>query len=196
MLPPKLTGKQNLIRQSLLAWTGLQRVIFAFSINNSFKSTEDVTLNSSNDILLENIGQIRKRQPIVTWLLSFILVGLGYYLSDIQFLGLEWLTRSGCLIVLLGVWLSIGSIIEERLLLSKLNVQQRIILSRTRMKLRKINAPQEYIDKEINAMDEEFDDKIEEIRDNVRYQLGVLEVSLLMTGTFLWGFGDLLLLVI
>lgn len=174
----------------------MQRVIFTFSMNNSFQSTEDVTLNSSNDILLEKVGQIRKRQPIITLLLSLVLVGLGYHLSDIQFLGLEWLTRSGCLIVLLGVWLSIGSIIEERILLSKLNVQQRMILSRTRMRLRKVNAPQEYIDKEINTIDEEFDDKVDEIRDNVRYQLGVLEVSLLMTGTFLWGFGDLLLLVI
>jgi len=129
----------------------------------------------------------------MTWLLSIILVCGGYYLSNIHFLDVEWLTRSGCLVVLLGIWSSIGSIIEERILVKKLNVQHRIMLSRTKIKLRKINAPPEYIDKETGALEEQFEDKISLIKDNVRYQLGILEVSLLMTGTFLWGFGDLIL---
>jgi hypothetical protein len=128
----------------------------------------------------------------MAWLLSVTLISVGYYLSEIRFMQLEWLTRSGCLIVLLGVWSSIGAIIAERVLISKLNIQHRIVLSRTKIKLRKINAPKEYIDKEIDSVEDAFDDRIEVIKDNVRYQLGILEVSLLMTGTFIWGFGDLL----
>lgn len=127
----------------------------------------------------------------MAWLLSLTLLLIGYYLSETRFLGGEWLTRSGCLIVLLGVWSSIGAIISERVLIKKLNIQHRIVLSRAKIKLRKINAPKEYIDKEVGTIEDAFDDKIEVIKDNVRYQLGVLEVSLLMTGTFIWGFGDL-----
>ena len=55
-----------------------------------------------------------------------------------------------------------------------------------------MKAPQDYIDKEIDTIEDDFDDRVEVIKDNVRYQLGILEVSLLMTGTFIWGFGDLL----
>ena len=135
---------------------------------------------------------IQKRQPIMAWLLSLTLIFMGYYLSEIRFLELEWLTRSGCLIVLLGVWSSIGAIIAERVLISRLNIQHRIVLSRKRIKLRKINAPKDYIENEIKTIDDAFDDRVDVIKDNVRYQLGILEVSLLMTGTFIWGFGDLL----
>jgi hypothetical protein len=143
--------------------------------------------------LYENqVISIRKRQPVMAWLLSLTLITIGYYLSEIRFLELEWLTRSGCLIVLLGVWSSIGAIIAERVLISKLNIQHRVVLARAKMKLRKINAPAEYVEKEIDSIEKIFDDKIDIIKDNVRYQLGLLEVSLLMTGTFIWGFGDLL----
>ena len=128
----------------------------------------------------------------MAWLLSLTLIFIGYYLSEIRFLQLEWLTRSGCLIVLLGVWSSIGAIIAERVLVSKLNIQHRIVLSRAEIKLRKMNAPKDYIEKEIATIEDDFDDRIDVIKDNVRYQLGILEVSLLMTGTFIWGFGDLL----
>ena len=128
----------------------------------------------------------------MAWLLSLTLIFISYYLSEIRFLQLEWLTRSGCLIVLIGVWSSIGAIIAERVLISKLNIQHRIVLSRTKIKLRKMNAPKDYIDKEIETIEDDFDDRIDVIKDNVRYQLGILEVSLLMTGTFIWGFGDLL----
>jgi hypothetical protein len=149
-------------------------------------------LSDSKTLYENKVINIRKRQPIMAWLLSLTLISMGYYLSKTQFLGIEWLTRSGCLIVLLGVWSSIGAIIAERVLISKLNIQHRVVLSRAKMKLRKINAPAEYIDKEIKTIEDNFDDKIDVVKDNVRYQLGILEVSLLMTGTFIWGFGDLL----
>lgn len=116
---------------------------------------------------------------------------MGYYLSKVHFLNGEWLTRSGCLIVLLGVWSSIGAIIAERVLIKKVKIQHRIVISRAKAKLRKIKATDEYINKEMDTIKDDFDDKIEVIKDNVRYQLGILEVSLLMTGTFIWGFGDL-----
>ncbi|MBA6352740.1 hypothetical protein H4J56_18460 [Colwellia sp. BRX8-4] len=149
-------------------------------------------MSDSKTLYEAKVINIRKRQPIMAWLLSITLISMGYYLSKTQFLGLEWLSRSGCLIVIIGVWSSIGAIIAERVLISKLNIQHRLVLSRAKMKLRKINVPTEYIDKEIATIEDDFDDKIDVVKDNVRYQLGILEVSLLITGTFIWGFGDLL----
>jgi hypothetical protein len=149
-------------------------------------------LSDSKTLYEAKVINIRKRQPIMAWLLSLTLISMGYYLSKTQFLELEWLSRRGCLIVIIGVWSSIGAIISERVLISKLNIQHRLVLSRAKMKLRKINVPTEYIDKEIATIEDDFDDKIDVVKDNVRYQLGILEVSLLITGTFIWGFGDLL----
>jgi uncharacterized membrane protein YcjF (UPF0283 family) len=139
----------------------------------------------------KDISKIRIRQILFSWSVSFVLIYVGYYLTEESFLQLEWLTRSGCLIVLIGVWSSISGIIQERVLIDRLNIQHRIELSRAKIKLRKFNAPKEYIEKEIDSIKEKFEDKMDELTVNVRFQLGMLEVSLLMTGTFIWGFGDL-----
>ncbi|WP_159820773.1 DUF3627 domain-containing protein [Colwellia sp. 20A7] len=148
-------------------------------------------MNDPKTIYQNKVVNIRKRQPIMIWLLSLTFLFMGYYLSKVHFLNGEWLTRSGCLIVLLGVWSSIGAIIAERVLIKKVKIQHRIVISRAKAKLKKIKATDEYINKEMDTIKDDFDDKIEVIKDNVRYQLGILEVSLLMTGTFIWGFGDL-----
>lgn len=128
---------------------------------------------------------------MMTWALAVLLVGIGIYLTKINFINIEWVTRSGCLVTLLGVWSSIGGVIQERLLVSRLNIQHRLALSKAKMKLRKINAPKEYIEKETLSIEDEFEDKLDYLKDHVRFQLGILEVSLLMAGTFIWGFGDL-----
>ncbi|MBU2883590.1 hypothetical protein KO525_10300 [Psychrosphaera sp. B3R10] len=149
-------------------------------------------MNDPKVLYNEDIANIKNRQPIMTWALAVILVGIGIYLTKINFVDIEWVTRSGCLVTLLGVWSSIGGVIQERLLVSRLNIQHRLALSKAKLKLRKYNAPKEYIDKEILSIEDEFEDKLDYLKDHVRFQLGILEVSLLMAGTFIWGFGDLL----
>lgn len=137
-------------------------------------------------------GVIRKVQHVSIWLISILVIALGVYLTMIEFCNIEWLTRSGCVVVMLGIWSGMGGIIEEGLLSSRLDVQRRIALSRAKLKLRKIAAPDEYVEKELESIESEHERKVEELRNKFRLQLGILEVSLLMTGTFIWGFGDLL----
>ena len=137
-------------------------------------------------------GVIRKVQHVSIWLISILVIALGVYLTMIEFCNIEWLTRSGCVVVMLGIWSGMGGIIEEGLLSSRLDVQRRIALSRAKVKLRKIAAPEEYVEKELETIESEHERKVEELRNKFRLQLGILEVSLLMTGTFIWGFGDLL----
>ena len=134
---------------------------------------------------------ISRRHPLVNWLLAILLMVSGIYLSIIEFAGLEWLSRSGCLIVVLGVWSGLGGIIQERLLIGRLNIQHRINLARVKKKLRLLNAADEYKASEIESIEDEFKAQTETILQAVRLQLGILEVSLLITGTLLWGFGDL-----
>jgi uncharacterized membrane protein YcjF (UPF0283 family) len=143
-----------------------------------------------NEILVEH--RFKKRLTIVPWLLSIAFIAAGIYLTQIGFMQLEWLTRSGCVITLLGIWSSIGGILQERIIIGRLTMQHRIALSRAKIKLRKINAPKEYIDKEVESIEEQFEDSIDAVRDQFRLHLGIVEVSLLMVGTFIWGFGDLL----
>ena len=89
------------------------------------------------------------------------------------------------------MWSSLGGIIQERLLISRLNFQHRINIARTKRKLRLLRVTEAHRDSELQLIADDFDDKTESILQAVRLQLGILEVSLLITGTLLWGFGDL-----
>jgi len=146
---------------------------------------------SDNKLEVET-GVIRKVQHVSIWLISILVIALGVYLTMIEFCNIEWLTRSGCIVVMLGIWSGMGGIIEEGLLSSRLDVQRRIALSRAKVKLRKIAAPEEYVEKELESIESDHERKVEDLRNKFRLQLGILEVSLLLTGTFIWGFGDLL----
>ncbi|MFT6919415.1 MAG: hypothetical protein ACJA2G_002051 [Cognaticolwellia sp.] len=154
----------------------------------STNSTGSTQLTSA---ALVTPASIPKRHPFISWLLAILIAMLGVYLSIIQFAGLEWLSRSGCLIVVLGVWSGLGGIIQERLLLSRLNFHHRIVLARAKRKLHKLKVSGENIASEIQSIEDDFEEKTEKILQAVRLQLGILEVSLLITGTLLWGFGDL-----
>jgi len=134
---------------------------------------------------------IPRRHPFINWLLAILIAALGVYLSIIQFAGLEWLSRSGCLIAVLGVWSGLGGIIQERLLIGRLNFHHRISLARAKRNLRKLKVSNENIESEIQTLEDDFEEKSDKILQAVRLQLGILEVSLLITGTLLWGFGDL-----
>ena len=155
------------------------------------KKTESVKVD---DVTTQAIVKLSKGHPFLTWLVAIILMIFGVYLTNIQFLGLEWLSRSGCLIVLLGVWSGLGGIIQERLILGKLNVRHKLSLAHLKRRLRKSKASAEHIEQEVQAIEDEFEDKIAVLMQTVRLQLGILEVSLLMTGTLIWGFGDLFFL--
>ena len=144
-----------------------------------------------NPEILVTAVTIPKRHPFINWLLAIIIAAFGGYLSIIQFAGLEWLSRSGCLIAVLGVWSGLGGIIQERVLIGRLNFHHRIALVRAKRKLRRLKVPSENIESEIQTIEDDFEEKTEKILQAVRLQLGILEVSLLITGTLLWGFGDL-----
>ena len=128
----------------------------------------------------------------ISWLGALALIVLGVYLSNIRFMNSEWLSRAGCLIAMIGLWSGIGGILQEQLLTSRMRWRHRNAIVRARARLAEQETDVEQVKKEIEEINEIFEKASMKATQNLRLSIGVLEVSLLMTGTFLWGFGDLL----
>ena len=104
----------------------------------------------------------------------------------------EWLTRAGCVVVMLGIWSGVGGILQERLLVSRTKRRRRNAITAARARLSEEMKDADQTEKELTEINEAFDNQMEEATQNLRLSIGALEVSLLLSGTFLWGFGDLL----
>lgn len=133
-----------------------------------------------------------RTQQAIVWLIALLLIGIGVYLTQIRFLATEWLWRSGCLVVVLGIWSGLGGIIQERLLISQLEFRRRLATARTLRYLRAQRADKDQREEKLAEVAKEYDEQADKISDHLRLSIGILEVSLLVTGTLLWGFGDLL----
>ena len=127
------------------------------------------------------------------WFGAISIIALGVYLTLIRFMGNEWLSRAGCLVVMLGIWSGIGGVLQERVLYSRLKWRQRNAITAAKARLSEGNGDSDEAEKELAEINEAFDKQISDAMHKIRVSIGMLEVSLLMTGTFLWGFGDLLI---
>ncbi len=128
---------------------------------------------------------------ILFWSVSLAVIVLGIYLSKIRFLDAEWLSRAGCVVVMLGIWSGIGAIMQERLLGTRIRWQRRNAKTKARARLVERDASNDEIEEELRAVDESFEKKYSDSSHELRLSLGMLGISLLFSGTFLWGFGDL-----
>lgn len=116
----------------------------------------------------------------------------GVYLSKIQFLQTEWLSRAGCLIVILGIGSGLGVIIHERLLLIRFRWRRRMALAKAKKNQLRKAIPEEEFKQSIEQINNTFDKKMADMTQKLKLSFGIVEVSLLISGTFIWGFGDLL----
>ncbi len=128
----------------------------------------------------------------LTWLLALGLLMAGVYLSHIRFLHSEWLSRAGCLIVMLGIWSSLGAILHERIVAGRLRGRRRNAIVQARAELAEQEVDDELIEKSVDKINENFARQQAAHTEQLKLSFGVLEVSLLLTGTFVWGFGDLI----
>ena len=81
----------------------IKQLIYSF-MNMNFNDPQQTGTTKTDEVTAKSIAKLAKGHPFLTWFVAIALMALGVYLTNIRFLGLEWLTRSGCLIVLLGVW--------------------------------------------------------------------------------------------
>ena len=136
------------------------------------------------------------RNHIILIAVTLILLGLGYYFSIIHFLDKEWLSRSGSLIVVLGIISGFSGIIEERLFLSRLAIRERIELLQKKRKLRLLKVAPVFIEEELQDIEDKFETLADESTSSIKFNAGLIEGVLLIFGTVVWGFGDLLLIFI
>ncbi len=139
---------------------------------------------------MASVGQGRTRfHATVLWALAVIALTTGYYLSAAAVLDRNWLARAGCVVVVLGIWSGIGGVIEARLLDRSLSVRRRISAARL---ARRFRADPEERDRRLADLMQRFEERRAEIHGHLQLSIGLLEASLLVTGTLVWGFGDLL----
>lgn len=139
---------------------------------------------------------IRVRHHFIIILLTCIIIACGYHFSMINLLGKEWLSRSGSLVVVLGILSGFSGIIQERILISRLEMRKRIAIIQKKKKLRLLKADKEFIEQEMSSLENEFADKAADITQSIKFSIGLIEGVLLVFGTLVWGFGDIALLYI
>ena len=125
----------------------------------------------------------------ILWVIAVAAIITGYKLSVENFLDQDWLSRAGCLIVVLGIWSGLGGVIEAKILHRGLKIKKFVAMRRIRMAF---GADKEEMEKQLQAVQQKFNERLEESRHQLGISVGVIEASLLITGTLLWGFGDLL----
>jgi hypothetical protein len=135
-----------------------------------------------------NISNKNNFGSVVYWFLAIVCFALGLYLSKIDWLLTEWFSRSGCLVVVLGVWSSIGVVFHEKLISRRANWIRNKELRQLKAKALEDSEIALGID-QVNA---DHDQRLSLAIQNLRMSIGVLEMSLLISGTLVWGFGDLI----
>lgn len=133
------------------------------------------------------------RHHVVLFVLTLLILGLGYYFSLIQLLDTEWFSRSGSVVVVLGIISGFSGIIEERVLMSRLSIRKRVEILQKKRKLRLLNATPDYVQEELDDIEEKYLILIKESMHSIKFNAGISEGILLILGTLTWGFGDIVL---
>ncbi len=132
---------------------------------------------------------------MIYWFLALSTFYLGIHLTRTNFMEIEWFSRSGCLVVILGVWSSMGVIFKEKLIVQKVSWKRNQAFAKSKFKLLKSKHRPAINESEIDEINDEHDKELTEQLQHLKMSIGALEVSLLISGTFVWGFGDLLMLL-
>ena len=135
------------------------------------------------------------KHNILLSVIAVTLLFMGFYLSRITFWDTEWLSRFGSLIVILGIGSGFTGIIQERVLLGRLEIKRRIEVARSKRKCRKMNAQADYIEKELKSINDHFEQEEDILAQAIKFSFGMMEGVLLIIGTLVWGFGDLFVVI-
>ncbi|WP_299662857.1 hypothetical protein [uncultured Psychromonas sp.] len=111
----------------------------------------------------------------------------------IQLLDTEWFSRSGSVVVVIGIISGFSGIIEERVLMSRLSIRKRLEILQKKRKLRLLKATPDYVQEELDDIEEKYLILIKESMHSIKFNAGISEGILLILGTLTWGFGDIVL---
>tara|TARA_R110002167_G_scaffold180877_3_gene381072 strand:+ start:239 stop:676 length:438 start_codon:yes stop_codon:yes gene_type:complete len=135
-----------------------------------------------------NLSKKYNFSGFVYWFLALACFLSGLYLSKISWLHAEWFSRSGCLVVVLGIWSSIGVVLHEKIISRRANW----IRNKELRQLKARSLDDSEIALGIDQVNADHDQRLSLAIQDLRMSIGVLEMSLLISGTLVWGFGDLI----
>lgn len=129
----------------------------------------------------------------LTWMVAVTVLMAGVLLPLLQLVDSDWLSRSGCVVVMLGIWSGLGGLIREKILDKRLMLRQRRAVRRLK---RKYRFDAEVLAEELGHLEKRYAELADKHHSKLHLSVGVQEAALLLTGTFVWGFGDLIRLFI
>ena len=128
------------------------------------------------------------RGPTTWWLAVVILIG-GAAIPVLNVSDSSWFSRAGCLVVMLGIWSGLGGLIRQKILNKRIAMRNRSAERRLR---RKYRYDQATLDVELIQLEKRFAELTDKHHTKLQLSVGVQEATLLILGTFVWGFGDLI----
>lgn len=130
------------------------------------------------------------------WLAALAFFYIGFHLTKIEYMHVEWFSRSGCLVVVLGVWASLGGVLKEKVLVQKISWKRNQAFAKSRFRILKGKNHPSLGEAEIEEINSSHDKELADHLQHLKMSIGALEVSLLIAGTLIWGFGDLVIKLI
>jgi uncharacterized membrane protein YcjF (UPF0283 family) len=127
------------------------------------------------------------------WLVALAFFYTGFHLTEISYMNVEWFTRSGCVVVILGVWASLGVVFKEKVLVQKNSWKRNQAFAKSKFRILKGKKHPTLGESEISEINSIHDKELADHLQHLRMSIGALEVSLLISGTLVWGFGDIML---
>lgn len=108
----------------------------------------------------------------ILWSAAAAIILAGVYLSQVRFLDAEWLSRAGCLVVMLGIWSSLGSIVQERVLSSRMRWRRRNAIRQAKRRLDAGEYSEQEAEETLQKIDLAFDTRLAELTQSLRLSLG------------------------
>ena len=144
-------------------------------------------------LLSENISNKTRFSNAFYWLVALSFFYVGLRLTEIDYMDIEWFTRSGCMVVVLGVWASLGVVLKEKVLVQRITWKRNQAFAKSKFKILKGKKHPALNEAEIAEINATHDEELAAQLQHLRMSIGALEVSLLISGTLVWGFGDIVL---
>lgn len=130
-----------------------------------------------------------KTASIILWTVAIVVVLLGVIFSVIPIIDRFWLARAGAVVVMLGIWSGVGGIFRYSMMRERLYANKR---RGTMQAQRKYQNDTEELKQLLSDLNQQYINDVEQLRSKLSISVGIQEATLLLIGTFLWGFGDLL----
>ena len=141
------------------------------------------------DLANKEEDQNVKTASINLWTVAIVVVLLGVIFSVIPIIDRFWLARAGAVVVMLGIWSGVGGIFRYSMMRERLYANKRRGTMRAQ---RKYQNDTEELKQLLSDLNQQYINDVEQLRSKLSISVGIQEATLLLIGTFLWGFGDLL----